>query len=154
MLERLEEAFDSQKRFLDDAGHELRAPLTVARGHLELLGDDPAEREADVALVLDELDRMDRLVRDLRTPGPLRSPRLRRAGDRRHVGARSTELGPQGGRPGRPRLPVVVDHHPGAVAADRHRLTEAVLNLAENAAEATPTGRADRAGAAEPDDGR
>lgn len=36
MLDRLEAAFANQRRFLDDAGHELRTPITVIRGHLEL----------------------------------------------------------------------------------------------------------------------
>ncbi|HWS34317.1 MAG TPA: HAMP domain-containing protein [Actinoplanes sp.] len=44
MLDRLEEAYGLQRRFVDDAAHELRTPITVIRGHLELLGDDPAER--------------------------------------------------------------------------------------------------------------
>ena len=35
MLDRLEAAFVGQRRFLDDAGHELKTPLTVLRGHLE-----------------------------------------------------------------------------------------------------------------------
>jgi two-component system, OmpR family, sensor kinase len=65
MLERLERAFGSQRRFLDDAGHELRTPLTIVRGHLELLEDDPVERRETVALVMDELDRMGRIVNDL-----------------------------------------------------------------------------------------
>ena len=44
MLERLDSGFAAQRQFLDDAGHELKTPLTVLRGHLELLdGEDPAE---------------------------------------------------------------------------------------------------------------
>ena len=37
---RLEEAFGSQKAFISDAGHELRTPITIIRGHLELMGDE------------------------------------------------------------------------------------------------------------------
>ena len=44
MLDELEEAFDTQQRFVDDAGHELRTPITVIRGHLDLMGDDPEDR--------------------------------------------------------------------------------------------------------------
>lgn len=65
MLDRIEEAFDGQRRFLDDASHELRTPLTVVRGQLEVMGDDPDERAAVVPLIVGELDRMGRLVDDL-----------------------------------------------------------------------------------------
>lgn len=41
MLDRLQEAFETQQRFLDDAGHELRTPITIVQGHLDLLEDDP-----------------------------------------------------------------------------------------------------------------
>jgi signal transduction histidine kinase len=65
MLDRIETAFASQREFLDDASHELRTPITVIRGHLELISDDPAKRAQTLALVLDELERMNRLVDDL-----------------------------------------------------------------------------------------
>ncbi len=66
MLDRLESAFVGQRQFLDDAGHELRTPLTVLRGHLELLDvGSPAEIAETRELLLDELDRMSRLVGEL-----------------------------------------------------------------------------------------
>ncbi|MFE4534096.1 sensor histidine kinase [Streptomyces scopuliridis] len=65
MLDRLERAFAAQREFVDDAGHELRTPITIVRGHLEVMGDDPADREETVRLVTDELDRMSRIVEDL-----------------------------------------------------------------------------------------
>lgn len=65
MLGRLQSAFATQRQFVDDAGHELRTPITVIRGQLELLGEDPAERAETIALVTDELDRMSRFVEDL-----------------------------------------------------------------------------------------
>ena len=66
MLDRLEAAFVGQRQFLDDAGHELRTPLTVLRGHLELLDvGNPAEIAETRALLLDETDRMSRLVGEL-----------------------------------------------------------------------------------------
>ena len=64
MLDRLEEAFSVQRRFVDDAGHELRTPITVIRGNLEVMGDDPEERAETIRLVTDELDRMTRIVDD------------------------------------------------------------------------------------------
>lgn len=65
MLDRLESAFASQRRFIDDAGHELRTPITVIRGHLELMGADPQERAHTMALVTNELARMQRIVEEL-----------------------------------------------------------------------------------------
>lgn len=66
MLERLEIAFANQRDALDDAGHELRTPITIIRGHLELMeSGDPADVEEVRLLVLDELDRMHRMVDDL-----------------------------------------------------------------------------------------
>lgn len=65
MLERLETAFAGQRRFIDDVGHELRTPLTIVRGHLEQLDEDAARRRETLELVLDELDRMGRLIGEL-----------------------------------------------------------------------------------------
>jgi two-component system OmpR family sensor kinase len=66
MLDRLEAAFVGQRQFLDDAGHELKTPLTVLRGHLELLDiGSPTEIAETRELLLDEIDRMSRLVGEL-----------------------------------------------------------------------------------------
>ena len=66
MLDRLESGVAGQRRFLDDAGHELRTPITIVRGHLDVLDPaDQADVRETVALVDDELDRMNRIVSDL-----------------------------------------------------------------------------------------
>ncbi|WP_029663546.1 cell wall metabolism sensor histidine kinase WalK [Cellulomonas sp. KRMCY2] len=66
MLDRLESAFDAQRRLLDDVGHELRTPLTIIQGHLELADPtDPDDVRTAHGIALDELDRMHRLVEDL-----------------------------------------------------------------------------------------
>jgi signal transduction histidine kinase len=55
---------ERQERFLHDASHELRTPVTIARGHLELLRrEQPHAQELEVAL--DELGRMERIVERL-----------------------------------------------------------------------------------------
>jgi signal transduction histidine kinase len=55
---------ERQERFLHDASHELRTPVTIARGHLELLQrEQPDSPELEVAL--DELGRMERIVERL-----------------------------------------------------------------------------------------
>ena len=66
MLDRVETGFAAQRRFVDDAGHELRTPITIVRGHLEVLDPtDPDDVRTTVALVDDELGRMNRMVSDL-----------------------------------------------------------------------------------------
>jgi signal transduction histidine kinase len=57
MLERLAQAFETQKRFVANASHELRTPLAVMRTEVDVTLDDPA---ADLA----EYRRMARVVRD------------------------------------------------------------------------------------------
>jgi signal transduction histidine kinase len=67
MLERLESARNSQRRFVSDASHELRSPITTIRQHAEVALAHPdrvtAQELADV--VLAEQHRMHRLVEDL-----------------------------------------------------------------------------------------
>jgi signal transduction histidine kinase len=66
MLERLDEGAKQQEQFLDDAGHELRTPLTILRGHLELISvHDPEDVATTRDVLLEEVDRMQRLVDDL-----------------------------------------------------------------------------------------
>jgi two-component system OmpR family sensor kinase len=66
MFERLENAFNSQRQLIDDVRHELKTPITIIRGNLELL--DPgnaADIEATRSIALDELERMNGLVSEL-----------------------------------------------------------------------------------------
>jgi signal transduction histidine kinase len=52
---------ERQESFLHDVTHELRTPVTIARGHLELLGtEQPGSPELQVAL--DELDRIEGII--------------------------------------------------------------------------------------------
>ena len=68
MLDRLERSFAEQRRFVADASHEMRTPLTVIRGHLDVMRQtrefDP-DAEETLDLVSDELDRTIMLVNDL-----------------------------------------------------------------------------------------
>ena len=69
MLDRLQAAMVIQRRLLSDVSHQLRTPLTVARGHLEVLArqshTDVADVRDTVAVVVDELDHMRALVERL-----------------------------------------------------------------------------------------
>jgi signal transduction histidine kinase len=138
MLDRLEAAFASQRAFVSDAGHELRTPITIVRGHLELLGDDPLEREETIALVTDELDRMGRFVEDLLLLAKAEQ------GDFLHVAPldldvltdelynKAKALADRDWR--------LAGSGTGRLTADRQRLTQAVMQLAQNAAQHTRDG--------------
>lgn len=66
MLDRVQRSVEAQRRLLDDVGHELRTPITVVRGHLELVDvADPDDVVQTRELAIDELDRMGALVGDL-----------------------------------------------------------------------------------------
>jgi signal transduction histidine kinase len=146
MLDRLEKAFTTQKQFLSDAGHELRTPITIVRGHLELLGDDPREREETLELVDDELDRMARLVDDMLLLAKTEQPDFLRLEDvdldvlTEELMAKAQALAPRDWR-----LEAVAV---GRLTADRQRVTQAVMNLARNAAEHTEDGATIRLGSA------
>jgi two-component system, OmpR family, sensor kinase len=125
--------------FLSAVSHELLTPITICRGHLEVLEDDAGPREVRAVkqTVVDELDLMGRLVEDLTT--------LARAGDRVMLKVESLPLNDflssivtlaeplLGNR-------LVVDCGPasGTVRADPQRLTQALLNLLQNAARHAP----------------
>lgn len=69
MLASIDTAYRAQQRFVSDASHELRAPLTAIQGNLELLNRHrtmpEAEREEALAEMTHEADRLTRLVADL-----------------------------------------------------------------------------------------
>ncbi len=66
MLDRIDEALTSQRQLLDDVRHELKTPITIVRGHLELLDETkPADVRAARDIAIDELDRMAGLVDDI-----------------------------------------------------------------------------------------
>ena len=139
MLDRLQTAFQTQRNFIDDAGHELRTPITIIRGHLELLGDDPAERAETVAIVTDELDRMSRMVDDLLL--------LARAVRPDFLSIAQVDIGPltedlfTKASALADREWVLDGVGEGVIQGDGQRLTQAVMQLAQNATEHTAPGQ-------------
>ncbi|WP_246856057.1 sensor histidine kinase [Nocardioides xinjiangensis] len=139
MLERLDAGFAAQRQFLDDAGHELKTPLTVLRGHLELLDHGDAEELAQTRdLLLDETDRMSRLVGDLMLLAKSRRPDFLVLGEveltplTQSVLAKATALGDR-----RWRLDAMAR---GRAVLDEQRVTQALLQLADNAVKHTDPG--------------
>lgn len=136
MLDRLQSGFADQRQFLDDAAHELRTPLTILRGNLELIdASDPDDVTQTKDMLLDEMDRMQRLVDDLLLLAKAQRPDfvrlapvdvadlLEEAMDRvQLLGDRAWFRGEQA---------------VGSVAADRQRLLQAVMQLSANAVKFT-----------------
>ena len=138
MLDRLEAAFATQRQFVSDASHELRTPITIVRGQLELLGDDPAERRETIAVVTDELDRMSRFVDDLLVLAKAERDDFLRVAEV-ELGALTDELLDKAAGLGR-RDWALEARAEAQLRADRQRLTQAVMGLAQNAVQHTADG--------------
>lgn len=69
MMDELEEAFDEQSRFVADASHELKTPLTALHGHLSMLkrwGKNDKERlDKSLDICLNEVERLKKIVSDM-----------------------------------------------------------------------------------------
>lgn len=143
MLDSLEEAYQAQQRFVADASHELRSPLTSIQANLQLLETEgaltAAERATAVREAHREARRLARLVADLlalaradagialrREPVELDRVLIETLRDTRHL--------VQG------RRLQITDLEPARVAGDQDRLAQLVLILVDNALKYTPPG--------------
>ena len=141
ILNRLTVLLDRQQALVADTSHELRNPLMVVRGNLDLLVHDlPADQRLEaVTEARDEVDRMARLVGDLlfladadtessieRVPIDLDEVVAEIVDDARMVG---------------PDRNIVLDaNDPVVVMGDAERLRQLIWNLVENAIRYTPPG--------------
>ncbi len=155
MLAELQEAYQHQQRFVADASHELRAPITSIRCNLDLLAKAPDLAPEEVAAALSdaqaEADRMGRLVNDLltlaqasvsngytklQTSGQridldsllLEAYRQYRTLDEHDLDAQKTKG---------PRI-ILQDITPAQVYGDADKLKQALVALLENALKYTP----------------
>src|SRR6266516_4004986 len=138
MLARLEDALDSERRFVADASHELRTPLALLRTELELALRHPrtvAELRQAIASAVEEADRLGTIAADLLSIAQA---------DERAVPVRTQlldaySLAIDAARPLQVRAAALgrtltVEASPGlAVRADPVRLTQALRNLLDNA---------------------
>jgi signal transduction histidine kinase len=134
---------ERKSAFLSDASHELLTPITIGRGHLELLSRSPRPEPAELAetteIVLGELGRMERVINRLlllESAGGAASPRSRERVDAtalltptfqrwRSTADRDWRLG---------------DLPPGTISVDADQLTLALDALIENAVQHTEEG--------------
>ncbi len=143
MVERLEEVFEAQRRFVADASHELRSPLTAVSGMLEMLEigadeGDPARRTRVLQALTKEVDRMGRLLNGLLALS--RSEQSRVKSEPTHLDQIVSDL--------RPAIEVLARDHRlrldvgkvPAIRGDSDQLAQVVINLVENAAKYTAPG--------------
>lgn len=131
------------RRFIADASHELRTPLTSIRGYADLFryaaANEPAEREAHLAKIREETERMSVLVDDLLLLARLDSETPLRLEDTDLVEIASAAA--QAFVAAHPDYPLNFDAPSRVpVHADPMRLRQVVDNLLANVARHTPPG--------------
>lgn len=142
MLQSLEQNHEALQRFLGDASHQLRTPLTTIRANLDLASrrEVPAEeRQAILADARDEAERMGRLIGDLLS--------LARAESGARLEFTPIELDEilvdsvRRQRQSASHVSMSVERvEPVIVEGDRDRLRELIGILLDNAARYTPAG--------------
>jgi len=147
LLSRLRRALDTERAFVADASHELRSPLAVLRGELELAarpGRSPAELTAAVGTAAEEADRLARITNDLLVLARGDAGRLElrlTETDLRDLLGRSAALADS--RLEAAGVTCRVDVPAGGRAhVDPDRVRQAVDNLLANAARFAPAGSA------------
>ena len=146
MIARLQAAFERQRQFTADASHEMRTPLAVMRGDIEIaLRRDrkPEEYRSVLTSNLEEIIRLSRLVEDLLM--------LARADagqsllqcepmDLAELCAQVTEyLSPLAEEKGQQLIYTPPEITPLKISGEAQRLKQMLLNLLDNAVKYTPT---------------
>jgi hypothetical protein len=136
MLDRLEASFDGQRRFIANAGHELRSPLSVIRSEAEVAlanpETDPAELRRTAEVVVEATERTERLLDGLLTLARSQRGLVRRdtvdVAGAAEVAASLVESEARGAG-----IVVRVDAGRASAIGDRGLLERLVANLVENA---------------------
>ncbi|WP_187366074.1 sensor histidine kinase [Trebonia kvetii] len=141
MLDRLESALTTQRRFLADAGHELRTPITIIQGNLDTLTAVTAEDAQTLTIVSDELTRMARLVDELALLARSEWPDFLRP-EPTDITALTVALAAKARvlDPADDTRITLTGTAAGVAVLDPQRITQAVMQLAANAVAHTPPG--------------
>ena len=145
MLARLEAAFAQVRRFSADASHELKTPLTVLKGEIEVAlrnPRDPAEYQRVLGSVLEEVESMAHLVDDLLLLSRADAGALRWEKQAVELDRLVEEVAKEGEVLGRGKhVQVKIQGlEPLVVRGDGQRLKQLLRNLVDNGVKYTPPG--------------
>ena len=139
MIEHLDRVFESQRYFVADASHELRGPLTVIRGNLDLLKRKFSEEERRESLnaIERETIRMSKIVDDLLFLAEVESGQLEQ---KQKVSLKEIVLGElERAKAIAIERKIIVEHKEDLeVKGDAQRLRQLLANLVDNAIKYTP----------------
>ncbi|MEW5872700.1 MAG: HAMP domain-containing sensor histidine kinase [Chloroflexota bacterium] len=139
-LSRLENLFNTQRRFLADVGHELRTPLTVIKGNVDLMRRMNCTDDESLAGIESEVDRLTRLVGDLLLLAQAESGKLPLAQELVELDTLLLEVLSQMKVLTKDRLKLRLGEIDQVlVCGDKDRLKQVLVNLVGNAIKYTPS---------------
>jgi heavy metal sensor kinase len=140
-LERLEQLFSTQQRFLADVSHELRTPLTVIKGNVDLMRKIGSADEESLLSIEDEADRLTRLVGDLLLETQVESGKMPLYFAPVELDTLLLEVFKEMRVLARERIQLkLTEIDQIMVQGDRDRLKQVLINLVSNAIKYTPQG--------------
>ena len=140
-LGRLENLFNTQRRFLTDVGHELRTPLTVIKGNVHLMRRMNCTDDESMQSIESEVDRLTRLVGDLLLLAQAESGKIPLANEIVELDTLVLEVMSQMRVLAKDRLQLRLGEIDQVlVCGDKDRLKQVLVNLVGNAIKYTPLG--------------
>jgi two-component system OmpR family sensor kinase len=140
-LSRLENLFNTQRRFLADVGHELRTPLTVIKGNVDLMRRIDCTDEESMISIENEVERLTRLVGDLLLLAQAESGKLPLVYTTVELDTLLLDVFNQLSVLAKDRLTMQIGEIDQViVCGDQDRLKQVILNLVGNAINYTPPG--------------
>jgi len=138
-LSRLENLFNTQRRFVADVGHELRTPLTVIKGNASLLRRMGCADEESLGSIESEVDRLTRMIGDLLLLARVEAGKMPLDNRIVEMDTLVLEVLQQTRVLAQDRVRVQLgDIDQVLVCGDRDQLKQVMLNLVENAIKYTP----------------
>jgi two-component system OmpR family sensor kinase len=140
-LERLENLFNTQRRFLADVGHELRTPLTVIKGNIDLMRRMNCTDDESMDSINNEVDRLTRMVGDLLLLAQAETGNMPLASRTVELDTLMLEVLQQMRVLAKDRLVLKIEEIDQVlVCGDEDRLKQVLVNLIGNAIKYTPAG--------------